>query len=376
MARDLDVTFLRDTEHGGAADQPHQVAAMLAGFVGAAQRSLDVAIYDFKLSDALGAPVVAAFKQAAERDVTIRIAYDHDKPKAQTAAAFEARGGDPAPVGTEQWLEREFGGTPIELRPIDSPGERLMHSKYVVRDASDAAPAVWTGSANFTDGAWTRQENNVVRLSSAPIAAAYATDFGEMWEAGTITSSGAGDTGATTIDGVDVQWAFSPADGRQMDAHLAEVVEAAKRRLLVSSMVLTSPGLLGALSAAIERGVDVAGVYDGGEMQAVEQEWTKAADGGSTSSASTLAAWQAVSKRLARKPSSEYSPEGPHDFMHNKTLVKDDELVVTGSFNFSVNAEGNAENQLTLIDREVARQYAAYVQALVDEYATKPARRS
>lgn len=369
MARDIDVTFLRDTARGGAADQPQRVAAMLAGFVGAAQSSLDVAIYDFKLSAALGAPVASAFKEAAERGVAVRIAYDRDKPKAQTVAAFEARGGDPAPTGTEQWLRREFAGTPIELKPIDSPGGRLMHSKYVVRDAGSATPTVWMGSANFTDGAWTRQENNIVRLTSTAIAAAYETDFGEMWEAGAIASSGAGDTGTATIDGVDVQWAFSPGEGRQMDGHLAEVADAAKKRLLVSSMVLTSHGVLDALAAAIDRGVEVAGVYDGGEMHGVELEWKKAAEGGSESSASTLATWEAVEAHLTRKPSSPYSPEGPHDFMHNKALVKDDELVVTGSFNFSRNAEGNAENQLTLIDREVARQYAAYVRELIDEYA-------
>lgn len=369
MARDIDVTFLRDTSRGGAGDQPQRVAAMLAGFVGAAESSLDVAIYDFKLSDTLGAPVATAFKQAAERGVAIRIAYDHDKPKAQTAAAFEARGGDPAPAGTEQWLKREFAGTPIELKPIDSPGGRLMHSKYVVRDGGSATPAVWMGSANFTDGAWTRQENNIVRLTSAAIAAAYETDFGEMWKSGTITSSGTGDTGTATIDGVDVQWAFSPGEGRQIDGHLAEVVDATKRRLLVSSMVLTSHSLLDALAAATERGVEVAGVYDGGEMHGVELEWKKAADGGNESSASALAKWKTIEPHLTRKPSSAYSPDGPHDFMHNKALVKDDELVVTGSFNFSKNAEGNAENQLTLIDREVARQYAAYVLKLIDEYA-------
>jgi phosphatidylserine/phosphatidylglycerophosphate/cardiolipin synthase-like enzyme len=365
--KDLAVTFLRDVEHGGAKAQPARTATLLADFVAKATASLDVAIYDFKLGAKLAQPVVTAFKAAADRGVKVRIGYDANKPPGQTVVAFATVGGDPAPIGTEEWLRREFAETTIELKPIISPGKQLMHSKYVVRDVASAKAAVLMGSANFTDGAWTRQENNILRFTSSALAKAYETDFEEMWQSATITSTGRG-TGQTTIDKIGVTWAFSPGEGASIDGHLASAISSAKKRIRVSSMVITSHAILGALDDAITAGIDVAGVYDGAEMRVTEKAWEKSG----TKSAAVLATWAKVKKRLSAKPSASFSPTGPHDFMHNKVLVSDD-LVLTGSYNFSKNAEGNAENQLALASAAIAKQYAAYVDKLVKEY---PAKRS
>ena len=46
---------------------------------------------------------------------------------------------------------------------------------------------------------------------------------------------------------------------------------------------------------------------------------------------------------LNRTDSLPYSAEGVHNFRHNKLAVVDD-TVITGSFNFSTNAQRNAEN--------------------------------
>jgi phosphatidylserine/phosphatidylglycerophosphate/cardiolipin synthase-like enzyme len=366
---DLGVKFLRDTTHGGAASQPKDIAKMLAEFVTAATASLDIAIYDFKLSDPLASTVADAFKQAAAKGVEIRIGYDADKPVEQTIAAFEAVGGDPAPPGTEEWLKEHLGGVSgIALKRIVAPGDSLMHSKYIVRDVANDTAAVWMGSANFTDGAWTRQENNILCFNSPALAQAYERDFEEMWQHGAIKGAGKGDVGDVAVDGVDVAWEFSPGEGKAIDKHLTAVIEAAKSKLRVSSMVLTSPAVLAALAAAIERGVEVDGIYDGGEMKGVEKEWESYAAKGSPTSSKSLATFREVAKHLVAKQSSGYSPTGPHDFMHNKALVKDEQLVVTGSYNFSANAEGNAENQLTIADPTLAKAYADYIAKLIAEY--------
>jgi phosphatidylserine/phosphatidylglycerophosphate/cardiolipin synthase-like enzyme len=243
-----------------------------------------------------------------------------------------------------------------------------MHSKYVVRDLHSDDAAVWMGSANFTDGAWTRQENNIVRFASPKLAKAYARDFEEMWASGTITGTGKGDEGHTAVDGADVAWQFSPGEGAAIDAHLASVIASATAKLRISSMVITSHAVLKALEAAIGRGVRVDGVYDGGEMSGIEHGWRKGAAKAHKPSEEVLATWEAVSSHLKAKPSAKYSPTGPHDFMHNKMLVKDEQLVVTGSYNFSKNAEGNAENQLTIADATIAKSYARYIQTLIEKY--------
>jgi hypothetical protein len=113
----IDVIFLRDTRHGGDADQTQQ----LVGFLTAATEYLHIAIYDAQLSEPVAAPVVAALRAAATRGVDVKIAYDAGKPTAQTAAetvaAFAATGADPAPAGTSDWLTQQLAGSGVQRRP-------------------------------------------------------------------------------------------------------------------------------------------------------------------------------------------------------------------------------------------------------------------
>jgi phosphatidylserine/phosphatidylglycerophosphate/cardiolipin synthase-like enzyme len=53
--------------------------------------------------------------------------------------------------------------------------------------------------------------------------------------------------------------------------------------------------------------------------------------------------------------------------MHNKLVVIDD-LVITGSFNFSISATHNAENVVFAQGKEIADQYEKYVDALIKQY--------
>ncbi len=54
--------------------------------------------------------------------------------------------------------------------------------------------------------------------------------------------------------------------------------------------------------------------------------------------------------------------------MHNKLVVAD-QIVVTGSFNLSNHAMGNAENVLLIRDATIANSYAGYIQRLMSSYA-------
>ena len=349
-----EITLLRDTTHGGQTGQPSRIAAQLAAFVGAARTSVHIAIYDFRLGDALAKPVVTALTEAAANGVDVRIAYDASKP----ATGFAALGADPAPPGTAQWLNTRFGGSKVALRPVTTRSGKLMHDKYVVVDGR----RVWTGSTNFTDDAWTRQENNILRITSSALAAAYEQDFEQLWQSGDIRRTGVGDRGATAIGAETVAWSFAPGEGPAMDGDLVGLVTGVRHRLVIASMVITSHALLSALAKAIGAGVHLSGMYDAGQMGPIAHEWAS-----STSSAQALADWKTVSAKLVGKKSAPYTPTGVHDFMHLKVLVSDD-TVATGSYNFSANAEGNAENQLRITASKVADQYAAFIGQLVAAY--------
>jgi phosphatidylserine/phosphatidylglycerophosphate/cardiolipin synthase-like enzyme len=56
--------------------------------------------------------------------------------------------------------------------------------------------------------------------------------------------------------------------------------------------------------------------------------------------------------------------------MHLKVLIADDE-VTTGSYNFSANAERNAENQIHLTDPGTVITYTDYINAVISLYTER-----
>jgi phosphatidylserine/phosphatidylglycerophosphate/cardiolipin synthase-like enzyme len=52
-----------------------------------------------------------------------------------------------------------------------------MHHKYIVRDAE----SVWTGSTNWTDDAFSREENVLMTIDAPAIADAYTKNFERLW---------------------------------------------------------------------------------------------------------------------------------------------------------------------------------------------------
>jgi phosphatidylserine/phosphatidylglycerophosphate/cardiolipin synthase-like enzyme len=351
----IDVTFL---EEGG--QTAGQIAALLAEFVAAARSTLHLAIYDFRLTDAVAEPVIRALRQRSAAGVEVLLAYDAGKPHAD----FPAAGTDPAPPGTADFVRRLGDG--IRSRPItggDPQMPKLMHHKYAVRDGRTPAGAVWTGSANWTNDSWTLQENNIIRVASSELCAYYETDFAELWQRGDIGTTGAHDTGTVRVGGTTVHVAFAPGEGRAIDHDVAHRISAARRRLKVCSMLVTSGAILGAVADVLDGGkvAEYGGVYDRTQMESVFAQW------GGTPAEWKIDAFRRVAAPLSGKRSTPYTPGSRHDFMHNKVVVADD-AVVTGSYNLSNSATENAENVLILEDRELADRYGAYVDRLAARY--------
>jgi phosphatidylserine/phosphatidylglycerophosphate/cardiolipin synthase-like enzyme len=81
-----------------------------------------------------------------------------------------------------------------------------------------------------------------------------------------------------------------------------------------------------------------------------------------------------IRKVLVAKKSQRFDPKNPsglHNLMHNKVVVVDDS-VITGSNNFSLSAEHNAENAILFRDAGLAREYRTYVEDLVSKYRETP----
>ena len=388
-------------DHGATAAQMAQanaVAKIYADFISRASFSLHIAIYDFRLTGQAAETMVGALNERAKAGVDVRIAYNHAR-KERSPAVFAALGDDPAPLGTEATLKTIDPAVlrkgvqdtaelepPVQDEPID-PGSHLMHSKYIVRDGTLPSAAVLMGSTNFTNDAWSLQDNNIVVFEQAPeLARFYSNDFGEMWESGKIANSGRDDTGTVSVDGIPVTVAFSPGQGRQIDTDIASAIGTAQDRLLVASMVISSGAVLGALVDRAHRVAEFGGVFDGPQMAGVMKDWARVSqpaggklqgqEGASraplgqvrgAASSGKAQLFAAVAPLLYAKQSEPYGAKTPHNFMHDKLAVCDD-TVVTGSFNFSSNATRNAENVVMIKSQEVADVYAAYVEQLETLY--------
>ena len=336
----LDVRTLTDSGQSAGA-----VADRLEAWLSGAEESLDLALYDVRLPGAVGDRVADALRAAARRGVRVRIAFNQDEPEPEERPFF------PAPPQTEPSILETLG---VPLRPI--PGWRdLMHHKYAVRDGR----AVWTGSLNWTVDAWTRQENVTATLESAAVAAAYARNFAQLWDAAPRRRVGRLRHAAR---GRRAPW-FCPGRGPELSHRIAKRIGAARRRVRIASPLLTAGPILGTLAEVVgEERVDVAGVCDATQVAQVFAQWA----------VNPRSRWKAplLERCLAAftgKRSTPYAPGAVHDYMHAKLTVADD-VVFLGSFNLSRSGETNAENVLEIADAGLADELAAYVDALRARY--------
>jgi len=247
----------------------------------------------------------------------------------------------------------------VPHRPIAGVPD-LMHHKYVVRDGV----AVLTGSTNWTDDSWSRQENVIVTVESPELAAAYTADFEELWSTGDVERSGFTAPEPIRVGRVEVRPWFTPGHGEELSLRIAGRIRRARQRVRICSPVLTVAPVLAALSERISEGrLDIAGCLDRPQIEGVIYQWH--ADGD--------AAWKlpllerALTAPFSAKPSTPYGSGPVHDFMHAKVTVADD-VVFTGSFNLSRSGERNAENVLEIHDASLADRLAGYIDEVRARY--------
>jgi phosphatidylserine/phosphatidylglycerophosphate/cardiolipin synthase-like enzyme len=338
----VDGVEVRTLTDGG---QPAEdIARTLVDFVSAAERTLEIAVYDFHLPPPLHDLVCGALASAAARGVAVRLAYNVDHAK-------------PAPIPPPPRTDPDA----MEALPFPTaaiPGvPDLMHHKYVVRDAA----SVWTGSTNWTADSWTREENVVVTVASPEVAGRYRADFEQLWTTREVARSGRVDT--SPVDGART-W-FCPGRGDKLAHRIAKAIGSARRRVRIASPVISSAPILATLAQVASDGkVDIAGVVDATQIAEVLAQWRE----------NRNADWKEPLLRasLTRAPFSgkvttRWRPGSVHDYMHAKVTVADDRAFV-GSFNLSHSGELNAENVLELDDAQLADGLATFVDGVRERY--------
>jgi phosphatidylserine/phosphatidylglycerophosphate/cardiolipin synthase-like enzyme len=342
----IELTELRD---GG--QDPASVAAKIASFLSPAKKTLELALYDVHLESEHAAPIHAALAEVLARNVRVRLAYNVEFGKAIAVP--------PPPVTRPELVE----ALPVETCGVPGVPD-LMHHKYVVRDGE----AVLTGSTNWTDDSWAREENLIAIVRSQELAARYQQNFEELWQKHDVERSGHVDSAPIEIEGHLVRPWFAPGHGEALAHRIARRLGQARRRIRISSPVLTSGPILGTLAELTgnhkQNQLDIAGVLDATQIAEVIGQWRS----------KQQSSWKEAALRslIANTPwsgkrSTPWTPESVHDFMHAKIVVADD-AVFFGSFNLSRSGERNAENMLEIEDAELADRLATFIDEIRGRY--------
>ncbi|HEY6052633.1 MAG TPA: phosphatidylserine/phosphatidylglycerophosphate/cardiolipin synthase family protein [Gaiellaceae bacterium] len=332
------------TDGGQSAED---VAAEVAAFIGGAKRSLDLAHYDFNLQRAAAAIVAGSITDAAARGVAVRFLWnaDHELPIPV-----------PPPPEPDGILIATLG---VPSKPIAGIPD-LMHHKYVVRDGA----AVLTGSTNWTDDSWTREENVLVTVDSPELAHAFTLDFEQLWETGDVARSGQVEPRPVEVGGTKTRAWFTPGYGEALSHRIAKQIGRARSRIRICSPVISAAPVLATLAQVVSDGkVDFRACVDATQIREVLSQWHENGN----------AAWKipllerVLAGPVTGKESTPWGPQTVHDFMHAKVTVADD-VVFVGSFNLSHSGERNAENVLEIRDAGLADELAAYCDGVIGRY--------
>jgi phosphatidylserine/phosphatidylglycerophosphate/cardiolipin synthase-like enzyme len=286
----------------------------LAAAIDQARLSVDTAIYDLNLWSIRDA-LIAAYR----RGVSVRVVTESDNMDEQEVQELKQAG----------------------IQVLGDRHESLMHDKFLVIDRSE----VWTGSMNFTTGGAYMDNNNLIRLLSSKLGEAYTREFEQMFVDGHFSSEKTPQTSdpIATVNSSPVEVYFSPQDSTL--EHVLSAVNSAKRSISFLAYSFTSDELAQALIERAKGGVTVRGIFDKDQYRSNSgTEYDTLRNAG-------LDVWLDGNPRL----------------MHHKVIIIDGQVVITGSYNFSNNAEySNDENTLIIHDPDIAAQYLAEFQQIYE----------
>jgi phosphatidylserine/phosphatidylglycerophosphate/cardiolipin synthase-like enzyme len=279
--------------------------------INAAQTSIHIVSFEFDLT-----PVAEALIAAKQRGVDVRWVTDDEN-------GLEA---DEEP-GRGQFAMLQDAG--IEVR--SDTRSALMHNKFWIFDGQ----IVWTGSTNITESGVFKQDNNTIVIQSPELATVYESEFQEMWDGQFGPKSPSQlDKQTLVVNGSPIRVVFTSEDPA-IEQAIIPVVNSATKSIRFLAFSFTDYPLAKAMIDRAGNGVDVAGVFEkvGSDTESAELK--------------TLYCAKVPVRR-----------DGNGGFMHNKVIVVDERYVITGSLNFSTNAEeSNDENVIIIDNPDIAKLY-------------------
>ncbi|NTV37226.1 MAG: DUF1669 domain-containing protein [Anaerolineaceae bacterium] len=279
--------------------------ADLVKAINSAQYRVDVAVMSLSLPD-----VCDALSNAQKRGVEVRLVIETESLDSKCPKRLKSEG----------------------ILIVDDRQKGLMHDKFAIIDKKE----VWTGSMNYTLTSAYDDHNNLLRIQSPEIAALYEGEFEEMY---TEYLFGPGGNKTTTIqpimvNGHKVEAYFSPED--KIAGRILKVIASSRKSINIQAFAFTRDDLGDEIIRRAKAGVNVRGVFDSDQIDSnIGGEFPRFLDAGLD---------------VHRDPFM--------NMLHDKLIIIDGEIIITGSYNFSNSAETkNDENVVIIWDAQLAAQY-------------------
>lgn len=286
----------------------------IAAYMGLAQNTLDICVYN-----ASDATIATAINDAYDRGVAVRYIADDDVVNSMLSSLnpnIPILYRDPLPAG-------------------------IMHNKFLIIDVNSTDNSwIMSGSTNWTNPSNLFSDyNNLIFVQDEAVAKAYTLEFEEMW-GGTFGANKIDNTPHKFIVGEsEVEVYFSPSD--QTTSKINSVIESVDYTFELGLLSFTRDDLAQSIiEKNSEFGVSIRGIIE---------------DENSTGSEFTNLQTNGVNMR---------SHMGISNSFHHKYAIADasnsgaDPIVITGSHNWSSNAENNSdENTLIIHNATIANIY-------------------
>jgi len=215
---------------------------------------------------------------------------------------------------------------------IDDNRSALMHNKFMILDGQ----TVITGSWNYTINDTYRNNNNALIIRARPLVANYQAEFNEMFVDRQFGPRSPQNTPNVqfTQDGVTIETLFAPED----DVILAidRALNGATHSIEFMAFSFTQDDMGQIMIDRARAGVNVRGIFErtGSETQFSQM------------------------RSLFCGARLDVRQDGNSFALHHKVIIIDAATVISGSFNFSVNAtRSNDENLVIIRDPSLAAQY-------------------
>lgn len=291
------------------------VCKAFVNLVNSSKNSIDIAIYGYEEVPA----ITEALNKAHSRGVQIRFIYDEKFDRNQT---YYKNNEIISKLAQKSLSDRTTSKTQSNL---------LMHNKFVIFDNSK----VWTGSMNFSSTGLSGYDvNDIVIINSKVVANIYEKEFEQML-AGKFHTKKVKLTSNEKIKLGDseIEIYFSPQDNTS--SRIIQIIRGAKHYIYIPAFLITHTNIAEELVNARRRNIDVRVIIDANSTGMRNSKY-----------------------KYLRQNGILLKTENYAGKLHSKTMIIDDEYLITGSMNFSNSGENkNDENTLIIKNSKLAKSH-------------------